>query len=131
MEADEATIEATHSADWTGFDSQSQTIVHGIGGYMANARRALSRARIVRYELEEVDVQIHGDMGIVYYVANWTARLSREELDVRIRARSVDVYQKRDGAWIQIGSNLNILPRPGSIAKPEGEVCFDVEVEGE
>jgi hypothetical protein len=96
---------------------------------MANATRALSAARIIRYELEDVDIQIHGDVGIVCYVANWTTQLKASELRIRTHARSVDVYQRRDGSWIQIGSNLNVLPRPGSMPKPECGACFDVEVE--
>ena len=129
MDADEATIQATHSADWTGFNNQSRSIVHGIESYMDNARRALSGGRIVRYELEDVDIQIHGDVGIVYYVANWTTKINASDLQVRMHVRSVDIYQKRSGNWIQIGSNLNVLPRPGSMAKPECSACFDVALD--
>lgn len=129
MEGDEATIRATHSADWTGFNNQSRAIVRGIDGYMANATRALSAARIIRYELEDVDIQIHGDVGIVYYVANWTTQLKANDLRVRMHVRSVDIYQKRSGTWIQIGSNLNVLPRPGAMPKAECGECFDVELE--
>lgn len=129
MNADEEAIRATHSSDWTGFSSQSRSIVHGIDAYMANARRALSNSRITRYELEEVDIQIHGDVGIVYYVANWTIQLNGTDTRVRMHVRSVDVYQKRAGDWIQIGSNLNVLPRAGAMPKPECGECFDVDLE--
>ena len=129
MEGDEATIRATHSADWTGFNNQSRSIVRGIDGYMANARRALAGARIIRYELEDVEIQIHGDVGIVYYVANWTTKVAALETPVRMHARSVDVYEKRSGGWVQIGSNLNVLPRAGAISKEECGPCFDVDLE--
>jgi hypothetical protein len=129
MDADTATIRATHSVDWTGFNSQSRTIVRGIDQYMANANRALSNSRIVRYALEETDVQIHGETAIVYYVANWSVRVNGLDQLVRIHARSVDVYQRRSGEWIQIGSNLNILPRPGAVSKEICEPCFDVALE--
>jgi len=129
MDGDEATIRATHSADWTGFNSQSRSIVRGIQDYMENARAALSGARIVRYELEDVEVQIHGDVGVVYYVANWTMKLNEIDLRVRMHVRSVDIYQKRSGSWIQIGSNLNLLPQPGSLLNPECGACVDVDLE--
>ncbi|MGA7305609.1 MAG: nuclear transport factor 2 family protein [Rhodothermales bacterium] len=129
MEGDEATIHATHSDNWTGFNNQSRSIVRGIDAYMENARRSLSGARIVRYELEDVDIQIHGDIGVAYYVANWTIKLNASETRVRLHARSVDIYQKRSGDWIQIGSNLNVLSLPGSMAKPECGACFDVALE--
>jgi len=129
MEADTATIRATHSADWTGFNNQSRAIVHGIDAYMANARRALAGARIIRYELEDVDIQIHGDVGVVYYVANWTTKLNASDVRIRMHVRSVDIYEKRGGGWIQIGSNLNSLTRPGSMSKPECGECFDIELE--
>ena len=129
MEADEATIQATHSSDWTGFNNQSRSIVRGNEGYMDNARRALSGGRIIRYELEDVEIQIHGDVGIVYYVANWTTKLNPSGTRVWMHVRSVDVYEKRSGSWIQIGSNLNLLPRSGAMSKPECGACFDVELE--
>jgi len=129
MGSDEETIRATHSSDWTGFNGRSRSIVRGIEGYMDNARRALSGGRIVRYELEDVEIRILGNVGIVYYVANWTTQLNASDMRIRTHARSVDVYEKRSGSWIQIGSNLNVLPRPGAASKAECGACFDVELE--
>jgi ketosteroid isomerase-like protein len=129
MDGDEATIQATHSSDWTGFNNQSRSIVRGIEGYMDNAHRALAGGRIIRYELEDVDVQIHGDIGIIYYVANWTTQLNASGARIRMHVRSVDIYEKRSGHWIQIGSNLNSLTRPGAMSTPKCAACFDVELE--
>lgn len=121
---DEAAIRALHREDWVGFRSSSRQIIHGIEGYMAGV--SLELFQMLDYEIEEIDVRVYGEAAVVYYVAHWTTRLVATGQDVTFHARSVDVYTKDDRGWNQAGSNLNVLPKPGSFQNPVCGQCFDV-----
>ena len=125
IDKDRDTIRATHSDDWTGFQTSARGITRGIDGYMANVGFANP---MQRYELEDVEVRVHGDIAVVFYVAHWWSHVPSIELYVRQRARSVDIYERRDGEWIQTGSNINIMRRPGALQKEGSEAFFEIEL---
>jgi ketosteroid isomerase-like protein len=113
VDRDRAAIERTHTADWTGFQGPSTRIERGIADYMANADRSLAAFRGTGYELLDTEVQLHGDLALVYYVARY------EYLDGEGRAgalglRSLDVYRRESGEWIQCGSHITPLPSGGA-----------------
>ena len=125
IDQDRETIRATHSNDWTGFQASARGITRGIDGYMANIGFTNP---MQRYEIEDVEVKVHGDIAIVFYVAHWWSHVPSIDLYVRQRARSVDVYEHRDGEWIQTGSNINIMRRPGAMQKDGSEEFFEIEL---
>ena len=125
IEQDRDTIRATHSEDWTGFQTSAQEITHGVDAYMANIGFTNP---MQRYEIEDYDIQLYGDVAIVYYVAHWWSHVPSIGQYVRTRARSVDIYRHDDEGWIQAGSNINILQRPGAAQKEGSEVFLDFEL---
>ncbi|HET6374081.1 MAG TPA: nuclear transport factor 2 family protein [Candidatus Polarisedimenticolia bacterium] len=102
-------IRRGHTADWTGFQIGSREIVRGIDAYMKNAEAVLARFRGVRYVLEDVQIDLHGDRAVVFYVAReWV--LDDEGKEKEIRLRSVDLYRRERGGWNQEGSHIALLP---------------------
>jgi hypothetical protein len=59
---------------------------------------------ITAYRFEDYDLQFYGDVGIVSYVAEV------EMGSDRTKFRSIDVYAKENGDWIQVASHLNTHP---------------------
>lgn len=122
VDGDCATIRATHAPDWIGFTGRARSIVRGLDQYMKSsagfcgeggARRgpeALAQASLVDYKLTEIDFKFYGDVALVPYVAEtWYGRDARTPG----KLRSLDVYAKLNGEWIQVGSN--IFPHPDMI----------------
>ncbi len=109
IEKDRDAIRRTHTPDWTGFQGPSTKIERGIDDYMVNAEQSLKNLDGVGYELLDTEVQIHGDLGIVYYVARYDYR-DRSGAVVGLPLRSIDIYQRVDGKWIQSGSHITPIP---------------------
>ena len=112
MKKDRATIQATHSADWRGFLNSSRRIVRGLDQYMQTADGGLrSRGFMAGYRFEDFDVIFYGDVGIVSYIADVDLD-SGENPPQRIKTkyRSIDIYAKLDGEWMQVASHLDTHP---------------------
>jgi hypothetical protein len=111
------TIRATHSQNWIGFTGNSRSIEKGIDNYMkATARFCLggerqNPTRMSGYKLAEIDYAFYGDVALVPYVAETTYGNPPR---VQGKLRSIDIYAKLNGEWIQVGSN--IFPHPDMLA---------------
>ncbi|HEX5042459.1 MAG TPA: DUF4440 domain-containing protein [Candidatus Polarisedimenticolaceae bacterium] len=102
-------IRRGHTEDWTGFQIGSRTIVRGIDAYMRNAEAVLARFRGVRYQLEDVQVDLQGDRAVVFYVAReWVLDESGQEKEIRLR--SIDLYRRDPAGWNQYGSHIALMP---------------------
>ncbi len=111
MSRDRETIRATHSEDWRGFLSSSRSILRGIDDYMQAAEASLTRpTRMVGYEMVEYDTHFHGDLAVVPYVAALDIEAAGRRIGFRPKLRVFDLYAKRDGHWIQVGSDT--APHP-------------------
>ncbi len=100
-------IRKGHRADWTGFQIPSKRIIRGIDEYMEAAHELLASLRAVRYEFLEMDIQVDGDVALVYYVArDW---LANDEGETTVLIRALDVYRLEQGSWNQAGSNICVL----------------------
>lgn len=96
-----------HRDDWTGFQIPSRKIIRGIDEYMVAAHDLLASLKAVRYEFLEMDIQVHGDFALVYYVArDW---LEDDDGETTVLIRALDVYRFERGSWNQAGSNINVL----------------------
>lgn len=102
-------IRRGHTSDWKGFQVGSQHLVRGIEEYMEAAKQALKNFEGKRYEMLDLDVQVHDDVAIVFYLAKyWTIAPSGGEKAIRLR--SVDIYRKEPQGWNQCGSNICTVP---------------------
>jgi ketosteroid isomerase-like protein len=97
-------------ADWRGFQIPSTTLIRGVDRYMVDLETALQNLKVTRYEFLEFEVDVHDDVALVYYIArDWLDTPDGEETAL---VRALDVYQRRSEGWIQIGSNICVLPDP-------------------
>jgi ketosteroid isomerase-like protein len=96
--------------DWKGFQIPSTTLIRGVDDYMVDLETALQNVAVIRYEFLEFEVDLRGDVALVYYVArDW---LATPEGESTILVRALDVYERRHDRWIQIGSNICLVPDP-------------------
>ncbi len=112
LRQDRDAIRKTHTPDWTGFQGSSVKIERGIDAYMVNAEKSLQNLRGTGYELLDTEVQIYGDMALVYYIARYDYR-DREGREGSIPLRSIDVYRRERGEWNQCGSHITPIPAGG------------------
>ncbi len=110
LRGDREAIRRGHTEDWHGFQLSSDRIVRGIDEYMSAADKVLATVKAKRYELVETQVDVYGEVAIVFYVA-------REWLDdgaggeKTIMLRSVDIYRREGDGWNQAGSNICLIPQ--------------------
>ncbi len=112
IDRDRETIRRTHAESWTGFQGPSRQIERGIDDYMRNADASLEHFRGTGYALLDTEVQIFGDIGIVYYIGRYDY-VDKDGAAGSLPLRSVDVYRREGGDWTQIGSH--ITPIPGGV----------------
>jgi ketosteroid isomerase-like protein len=112
-------IRRMHTADWVGFQGPSTRIERGIEAYMRNAELSLEAFRGTGYELLDTEVQLYGDVALVYYVARYDC-LDAEGRPKSIRLRAIDVYRKQDGEWNQCGSHITPVPTTGAWGEGAG-----------
>lgn len=116
LAGDLETLRAGRTRDWKGFQIRSTRLVRGIDDYVAELESVLGEMKVERYEFLDFEIEIDGDIGIVYYLArdylspaNVTEGVSAAET---VLIRSVDVYRRIDGSWIQVGSNICAIGDP-------------------
>ena len=120
LKQDRETLRETHANDWVGFLGPSTSIERGIEAYMANAEKSLQNFTGTGYELLDVEVKIHGDVGIVYYVARYDYYDSDGNAHT-LPLRSIDVYRRDGNRWIQAGSHIAVIPNAGAWGEGEQE----------
>ena len=102
-------IRATHAADWLGFQSGSQTAIHGIDQYMKDVNGYIqSPVRMTAYKMLEFDVIFYGDVAIITYVADVSYQYEADTFNRKLRV--LDVYAKLGGEWNQVGSDTQRHP---------------------
>jgi ketosteroid isomerase-like protein len=121
LAGDLETLRSGRTTDWKGFQIGSTRLVRGIDDYMMELEQVIGGLKVDRYEFLDCEVDVEGDLGIVYYLAR--DYLSDTELgDVApaprtVLIRSIDIYRRLDGSWIQVGSNICALTDPSTEAE--------------
>ena len=113
LDRDEEAIRRLHTNDWVGFQGPSTSIERGIEAYMRNARKSLESFHGTGYELLDTEVQVYGDLALVYYVATYDYRDPDGESGT-IPLRSLDIYRRDKDGWNQAGSHITVIPSAGS-----------------
>lgn len=103
-------IRNTHTPDWTGFQGPSTKIERGIEDYMGNARKSLEAFQGTGFEILDSEIQVYGDVAVVYYVARYDYSDAHGD-DHELPLRSVDIYRRENGEWIQAGSHITPVPQ--------------------
>jgi hypothetical protein len=105
---DSETLRNGRVDDWKGFQIPSTTLIRGVDRYMVDLEAALENLEVTRYEFLDFEVDVHTDVALVYYVArDW---LNTPDGEKTILVRALDVYGLQPDGWIQIGSNICLVP---------------------
>ena len=105
---DRATLRNGRIEDWQGFQIPSTSLIRGVDRYMVDLESALENLEVTRYEFLDFEVDVHTDVALVYYVArDW---LDTPDGEKTILVRALDVYGLEPDGWIQIGSNICLVP---------------------
>jgi ketosteroid isomerase-like protein len=105
---DSETLRNGRIDDWKGFQIPSTTLIRGVDRYMIDLEAALENLEVIRYEFLDFEVDVHTDVALVYYVArDW---LNTPDGEKTILVRALDVYGLQTDGWIQIGSNICLVP---------------------
>lgn len=109
QQRDREAIRAGHTEDWRGFQIKSTALVRGIDQYMQAADEVLRTMRATRHVFDEIDIEVHGDFGFVFYVARvWL--IGEEGGEREVPLRSIDVYRRYPDGWNQWASHIGVLP---------------------
>ena len=120
LRQDREALRKTHSEDWTGFLGPSTAIERGIDAYMANAEKSLQNFKGTGYELLDSEIQVYGDVAIVYYVARYDYVGENDETN-SFPLRSIDIYRREADGWIQAGSHITTIPSGGAWGEGDTE----------
>ena len=105
---DRVTIRKTHTEDWRGFQVATRRIVRGLAQYVDAAEEVLKTLKATRYEMLDTEVDVHGDLALVWYLArDWLDDGAGGERPVLLRA--LDVYRREPAGWNQCGSHVSAL----------------------
>lgn len=106
---DRETIRRNHTADWKGFLIRSTKMVRGIDAYMAHVDGVLQGVVPSRYEIVDIDVDVYGDVAVVFYLAReWIPKDGGGEKTILLR--SCDIYRRDPDGWNQCASNIMAVP---------------------
>jgi ketosteroid isomerase-like protein len=119
LRQDREAIKKAHTEDWVGFLGPSVGIERGIDAYMANVDNSLDNFKGTGYELLDTEVQIYGNLALVYYVARYDYE-GEDGATHSLPLRSVDIYRRESGDWIQAGSHITVIPTDGTWGEGTG-----------
>ena len=103
-------LRATHAANWLGYLEGSRTMIRGVEGYMDYSGYFDPKGEwgMIGYKMREFDMIFHGDAAFVAFVADVEAKTPGGPFMRTLRI--TDFYTKRNGAWIQTGSDTDLHP---------------------
>src|SRR5258706_15393883 len=107
---DSAELRATHEQNWLGYREGSRTMIHGVDGYM-NASGYFepgSPYGMKSYNMREFDMIFKGDAAFVCFTADVESNAPSGPFKRTLRI--ADFYTKKDGQWIQTGSDTELHP---------------------
>jgi len=105
---DLARIRATHDENWHGFLEGSRQMIRGIGEYMSYIGPMNGPYGMSGYKIRDFDIVFHGDAAFVTFITDVELKLPMGT--GHSVQRLADFYVKKDGKWMQAGSNTSISP---------------------
>jgi ketosteroid isomerase-like protein len=105
---DRAKVRATHDENWHGFLEGSREMIRGIGQYMDYVGPMNGSYGMSSYHIRDFDILFQGDAAFVTFLTDVdidTPAGTRHSVQ-----RLADFYVKKNGKWMQSGSNTSISP---------------------
>jgi hypothetical protein len=113
LAGDTETLAKGRAPGWKGFQIRSTRLVRGIDEYVSELNEAMGGLSVERYEFLDFEVDLFGDLALVFYVARDYLRGDSSNPRT-VLIRSLDIYQLVEGAWTQIASNICAIADPGA-----------------
>jgi ketosteroid isomerase-like protein len=119
IQKDREKVRATHDENWHGFLEGSRQMIRGIEQYMDYVGPMTGSYGMTSYKIRDFDILFHGDAAFVTFVT---------DIEIRTPAgvmpsvqRLADFYVRKNGKWIQAGSNTSISPEAiaGQMQQPQ------------
>ena len=109
IKKDSAELRVTHEKNWLGYLEGSETMIHGVDGYMETVYFDRdSPYGMKSYKMREFDMIFKGDAAFVCFTAEVEANTPDGLLNRILRIS--DFYTKQNGQWIQTGSDTELHP---------------------
>lgn len=109
---DTKALRATHDENWRGFLEGSRTIIRGLEEYMMETGMdgvdPKSPYGMTGYRMRDFDIAFQGDAAFVSFVAEVQSNSPSGPATRTLRI--ADFYAKRNGHWIQAGSDTDLHP---------------------
>lgn len=105
---DRAKVQATHDENWHGFLDGSTKMIRGIDQYMKFVGPMTSPYGMTSYKIRDFDILFQGDAAFVTFVTD-IERNTPAGMQHAVQ-RLADFYVKKNGKWVQSGSNTSISP---------------------
>src|SRR3954451_19411410 len=105
---DREKVKATHDVNWHGFLEGSWEMIRGIDEYMNYVGPMTSPYGMTSYKVRDFDIVFNGDSAFVTFITDVTVKLPAGEFPSV--QRLADFYVKKNGKWMQAGSNTSISP---------------------
>jgi ketosteroid isomerase-like protein len=107
---DATELRATHDKNWLGYLEGSGTVIRGIDGYMEHSSYGLANPDygMTGYKMREFDMIFQGDAAFVTFVADVESKTPSGPSYRTLRI--TDFYARRNGQWIQAGSDTEEHP---------------------
>jgi hypothetical protein len=71
-------------------------------------RLAAQGSKLVRLEFPKTEIQLYGDMAILYTTYSFEAEAPPDR-KLTQNGRGIEVFVKRDGNWVNTGGNCNLI----------------------
>ena len=101
-------IRATHDENWRGFLEGSREIIRGIDDYMKRVGNPSGPYGMSDYKIRDFDITFAGDAAFVTFVTD--VEITVPDGKRHTVQRLADFYVKKNGKWMQTGSNTSISP---------------------
>jgi ketosteroid isomerase-like protein len=106
---DAAELHATHDENWLGYLEGSRTVIRGIDAYMATTGGFTNPDyTMTGYKMREFDMIFQGDAAFVTFIADVDYKTASGPAHRTLRI--TDFYARRNGQWIQAGSDTDEHP---------------------
>src|SRR5258706_4649321 len=107
---DAAELRATHDQNWLGYLEGSGTVIRGIDAYMEHSTHGIANPDygMTGYKMREFDMIFQGDAAFVTFVADVDSKSPSGPSHRTLRI--TDFYARRNGQWIQAGSDTEEHP---------------------
>lgn len=117
LAGDTEALKEGRTSDWKGFQIRSTRLVRGLEEYSEELSRVIGGLQVDRYEFLDFEVEVEGDLALVFYIARDYLKGGNEEQTAgdappTVLIRSLDIYRRIDGSWTQTASNICAIADP-------------------